>query len=122
MFASAVSDYVALVVPPFVTWRSVHQSSRRVPMIEIFDQFGYVVGWARRAEQVPLHLGARLRSQQSQLGFGFHTFGRYSHTQSNAEIDDRVNDCRRVGALIQVSDERLIDLDLIEGETKQADD
>src|ERR1700676_2733869 len=74
----------------------------------------------RPAEQVALSEVHPQRFQLLELRVGFHAFGSDRHAQTACEGHDRRYDRRTLVTLREIANERLVDLDLVERERRQA--
>src|SRR5450756_257412 len=73
----------------------------------------------RPAEQITLAFVATLRRHQLQLLFRLDAFGDHDFVEAGAEAGDGADDGAGVALVAEIADERLVDLDLIEGELAQ---
>src|ERR1039458_4089548 len=71
------------------------------------------------AEKIALAFVATLRSHQLQLLFRFDALGDHGLVETGAETGDGANDRPGVALVAKIADERLVDLDLMEGELAQ---
>ena len=70
--------------------------------------------WKRPANQVALHISAAVRGDARQLLFGFDTLRKRCHAEALAQSCDSADDGHAARIVGLSTDERLIDLDLVE--------
>jgi len=74
----------------------------------------------RPAEQETLHIVTVERAEEFSLGFSLHAFGQDAQAEAVGDAGNRVDDRGRTLVLrVQISDERLVDLDAVDRKAAQ---
>src|SRR4051794_39797983 len=99
---------------PRLTWAELGHL-----LVHLVEQVKDVARGQRLAEEIALHLGAAFLSQVAELLVGLDALGGRCHAEVLAEPGDGPDDRDGVVLVRHVAHERLIDLDLVEGEAAQ---
>jgi hypothetical protein len=81
---------------------------------------GNVAGWPRPADEIALHFGHAERAHPGQLIRSLDAFRSDGHVQPGTQHGDGLDDGAGRLGLVQVPDERSIDLDLVERKYPEA--
>src|SRR5260221_7040327 len=85
----------------------------------IGEEFVELARRPRLAEIETLDLGAAGRPQDGKLLLRLHALGNDGDAKFRAKTDDGADDRPRIGALLEIANEALVDLDLVEWERTQ---